>query len=96
MKILFAFLIAVVVTVAFYFALQPYLHYEGAYKDSMESLNVKLPRSMEIRFEIYHWIGCYWYLLAMGIFSATFAALATMGLTSRTDATRNAPGEPPA
>jgi hypothetical protein len=94
MKILFAFLIAVVVTLAFYFALQPYLHYEGAYKASMEALNVKLPRALEIRFTVYHSLACWWYVPAAGIFSVTFAVLAAIGLTNKGDDARNARGEP--
>jgi hypothetical protein len=96
MRILFAFLVAVVVTVAFYFALQPYLSYEGAYKASMEALNVKLPRALEIRIAVCDCLAKWWYLPTAGIFSVTFAVLAAIGLTNKAEDARPSRGERPA
>jgi len=82
-----ALFVTAVLVIPFFFWYEPH---EVAVKVRAESMPFPPPRSIELRIMVHDWLMHWWYLIAIGAFSSTFAVL-TIALRGVND--RNCGGD---
>ena len=71
-----AFAVALAATAAMVVLFYFYLRWESPYKAHMEGMLVQLPAWIVWRIKVHDWIANFWYLIAVGVFVATFVVTA--------------------